>query len=85
MTALGDYRLAVQRQNAEIGARRARQAERVVAQQTALMEARRRCRLLEKLKEKRFEEWRAAGERQIEDLASESFLARWNNKKSAGR
>jgi hypothetical protein len=42
------------------------------------MEARRRCRLLEKLKERRRAEWEKARDRELEELASESFLARWN-------
>ena len=47
-----------------------------------MLEARRRCRLLEKLKERRLAEWRAAAEREIEALAAEAFLTRWNQERS---
>ena len=38
-------------------------------------EARRHCRLLERLKERRLEEWEAAFARELEDLAADSHLA----------
>ena len=42
-----------------------------------MLEARRRCRLLERLKERRLADWTAERNRQLEEVASESFLARW--------
>jgi hypothetical protein len=33
--------------------------------------------LLERLKERRLEEWRLAGNKETEDLASETYLAQW--------
>jgi hypothetical protein len=42
-----------------------------------MLEARRRFRLLERLKERRHEDWRLARDRELEELASESYLARW--------
>lgn len=47
-------------------------------QQSAILEARRRLKLMEKLEEKQFREWSAAAAREQENLASELFLARWN-------
>ena len=43
-------------------------------------EARRRFRLLERLKQRRLEDWRLAGDKELEELASESYLARWTGR-----
>jgi hypothetical protein len=42
------------------------------------MEAQRQCRLLEKLEQRRRAEWSRAADREMENLAAESFLALWN-------
>ena len=41
-------------------------------------EAKRRVRLLEELKDRRLREWKYQEAAQLEELASESFLAKWN-------
>jgi len=46
-------------------------------QQQAVVEARRRVRLLEKLEERRLQEWKMAADREQENLASELYLAGW--------
>ena len=46
-------------------------------QQQAIVEARRRVRLLEKLEERRLREWQAGADREQENLASELYLAKW--------
>jgi hypothetical protein len=43
-----------------------------------MLEARRRFRLLERLKDRRMAEWKQAGDREIEEVAAESYLARWS-------
>ena len=45
-----------------------------------MLEAQRQCRLLEKLEQRRHAEWRRAADKEVEDLAAESFLARWSRK-----
>ncbi|MGD0667920.1 MAG: hypothetical protein ABSB23_10175 [Bryobacteraceae bacterium] len=77
LAALGNFRLHVRKKNVELAARRAECAERLAAGRSAMLEARRRLRLLERLKERRFEAWRLARDKDLEDLASESYLARW--------
>ncbi len=77
VTALGGYRLHVMAQEQEIAVRRAKSQSALDAQEAAMLEARRRCRLLERLKERRQAEWQAAGDREVEELASESYLAGW--------
>jgi flagellar export protein FliJ len=46
-------------------------------QQQAIVEARRRVRLLEKLKERKLREWQMGVDREQENLASELYLAKW--------
>jgi flagellar export protein FliJ len=49
---------------------------------TAMLEARRRCRLMEKLKERRRADWQTALNRELEELAGESFLAQWSRRQA---
>jgi flagellar export protein FliJ len=44
-------------------------------------EAKRRVRLLEELKDRRLQEWKYQEAAQLEELASESFLANWNRER----
>jgi flagellar export protein FliJ len=50
---------------------------RIEAQRQRVLEAQRRVRLLERLRERRFSEWEAELNRELEALAAESYLARW--------
>lgn len=62
---------------AEIRAQRVRTLEQ---EGGAMIEARRRVRLLERLKENRYTEWRVRASKEIEEMASESYLAQWRRK-----
>lgn len=44
-------------------------------------EAKRRVRLLEELRDRRLQEWKYEESAQLEELASESFLANWNRER----
>ncbi|HUI53648.1 MAG TPA: hypothetical protein VLY04_01665 [Bryobacteraceae bacterium] len=83
LAALGGFRLQVKQRQAHLAARRAECQRDLDARHAAMLEARRRCRLLERLKERRLAEWQAARDRELEELASESYLARWNQRSSA--
>ena len=50
---------------------------RTSKQQQAMVEARRRVRLLEKLEEKQLRLWKDEADREQENLSSELYLARW--------
>lgn len=80
LEALGSFRLQVKAREAGIALQRAGQVKKLEAQQAAMLEARRRCRLLERLKEQRIEEWRTAENRELETVASETYLAQWNHR-----
>ncbi len=78
LAALGNFRKQVKIKEAEIAQKRAERLRALAQREAAMMEARRRCRLLERLKERRRSEWSKLADRELEELASESFLARWN-------
>jgi flagellar export protein FliJ len=77
LSALAGFRQHIQARSREIAARRAEAQKQLEVQQKVMLEARRRCRLLERLRERRLSEWQTACNRETETLASESFLARW--------
>ena len=84
LRALGDFRLHVKSQESEIARRRCEAAKKLAGQQKLMLEARRRCRLLEQLKERRLTEWTAARDHELEEIAAESYTSRWNRRRRAG-
>lgn len=81
LTALGNFRLCVKSQESEIARRRFEAAQKLAEQEKLMLEARRRCRLLERLKERRLTDWTAERDHEVEEIAAESYLARWNRRK----
>jgi hypothetical protein len=77
LAALGSFRLDVKQKESEIAARRVTCQKSLETQQGKMLEARRGCRLLERLKDRRLAEWTSARDHELEELASESFLAKW--------
>lgn len=85
LAALASYRIWLGKRQAAVERQSAQCRQQVAAQRGRVVEAHRRLRLLEKLKEHRLEEWRAAEERDIENFASEAFLARWPARRLRGK
>ncbi len=83
LAALGGFRRAIRVKEEQVAKRRAESAEAADAQLKLMLEAQRRCRLLERLKERREAEWDAANERDLEQLATESYLARFTREHRA--
>ena len=79
LSALGSFRRHVKHQESEIARRRFEAAQKLADQQKVMLEARRRCRLLEHLKERRLAEWTVERDRELDQVAAESFLARWHH------
>lgn len=75
LTALAGFRADVKTKEEALAGRRAECQRQLEAQQRLMLEARRRYRLLEKLRERRWQEWRAAADREIEQFAAENYLA----------
>jgi len=82
LTALGSFRLLIKVREKEIAGRRVECRRELAARRAGLSEARRRCRLLERLKERRWTEWQLARDRELEELASDSYLAQWNRRQA---
>jgi hypothetical protein len=82
LQALGDYRLHARSQEQALAARCEECAREAAAQQARMLEARRRCRLLERLRERRLAEWKVAEDRELDSLASESYLAQWSARRA---
>lgn len=75
--ALSAYREAARAQTAALDARRREREAQVAAQRERIAAARSRTRLLERLRQRRFEEWQYQGSREMEQFAADAYLARW--------
>jgi hypothetical protein len=82
LCALGTFRLAIKARGKALTAKRAECHKELAARQTTLLEERRRCRLLERLKERRWAEWHSAAEKELDELAADSYLAQWARRRA---
>jgi flagellar export protein FliJ len=78
LARLDDYQLFARHQVEVFKRQKQQLLERIAAQRTRLLEARRNFALLDKLKERAQEKWQVEYDRELENLASEVFLAKWN-------
>ncbi|MCL5743601.1 MAG: hypothetical protein M1541_06695 [Acidobacteria bacterium] len=78
LNSLAGYRSALRIRGEALLLQRRQQETCVEEQRHKYQEARRQCRLLEKLRERRRAQWQADCNRELEALASESFLSKWN-------
>jgi hypothetical protein len=78
--ALAAYRQRLMAERQALDARREAGARQVTAQRQVVLAAQRRCRLLEKLADRRRAEWQREADRELESLAAESYLAGWNRR-----
>lgn len=78
LRAVSAYNLRLKRQGQNL-AELAAQCDRELSEQKKRYRAaKQRFRLLEELRARKFEQWRQEQAREIESLATESFLAIWN-------
>jgi len=80
LAALSAFRSQMQVREKRIAATQAEAQKKLLAQQAVMLEARRQCRLLERLRERRLTEWKQAANKEVEEAASEAFLARWRQR-----
>jgi len=78
LRALAAYGLRLRRHFEKLNEARGRAQRNLAAQQKKYAEAKTRVRLLEELKSRRFERWRYEEGRELESLATESYLTGWN-------
>ena len=83
LSALGSFRLALKARGKSLAAKRAQCQKELAGRQAALLEARRRCRLLERLKDRRQAEWQATAEKELDELAADSYLAQWARRRTS--
>jgi flagellar export protein FliJ len=81
LAALAGYRARLEKERTAVERQSAQCRENMAAQRARVVEAHRRLRLMEKLRERRLKEWRTAAERETEALASEAFLAQWHGRR----
>ena len=83
--ALKGYRERARDRAGALERRRRDCEQRIAAQRERVTEARRRLRLLEKLRETRQAEWTYLEQRERENLAGDAYLARWNARAAAAQ
>jgi len=76
--ALASYRARLTADLQALAARKRAAEQQMAAQREKVLAADRRCRLLEKLEQRRRREWSLAENREVESLAADSFLAGWS-------
>jgi flagellar export protein FliJ len=81
LTALDAYRVQIGKQKEALRQRLVEARKQVAAQRERLLAARRKHRLVEKLRERRVAEWVMESNREIEQNAAESHLARLSREK----
>jgi rare lipoprotein A (peptidoglycan hydrolase) len=77
---LGRYRLRAQRLEAEYTEERQRREQACREQLERVQKAQRQVKLLEKMQERRQQEYTYSSNRELENLAAEGFLATWSVK-----
>lgn len=77
LAALDAFRRHLAARRAELAAARIKAHRELDVRRGAMLESRRRVRLLERLKDRRLSEWRHDLNRELDELASESHLARF--------
>jgi len=76
LASLDSFRLFVRGRIRDLESQERQCEARIIAQREKVVEARRQFELLDRLRQKAFTEWRAAGNKEQEDIAAELFLAK---------
>ncbi|HXE15111.1 MAG TPA: hypothetical protein VN633_23505 [Bryobacteraceae bacterium] len=74
--ALAGFHEYVARRTKEIQQQKIELAAKIDKQRTMVVEAERSVKLLDRLKDRKLQEWKAASDRELEELAADSHLAR---------
>ncbi|HEV3145726.1 MAG TPA: hypothetical protein VGZ47_17695 [Gemmataceae bacterium] len=76
LESLDSFRLYVRGRVRDLESQERQCEAKIVEQRNHVLEARRQFELLERLREKALTEWRAAGNKEQEEMAAELFLAK---------
>ena len=82
LRALAGFKTRLKRSELALRQRQALCIQKLRRQQEAYLVSRRDHRLLEELRKRRFAEWQQATNRELDQLASDLFLARWERSES---
>lgn len=83
LRSLDEFRRFARFRQAALERDRSAAGARIAEQRVRIMEAQRKVRLLDKLKARRRKLWNVAFDKEIEQQAAESYLARWNTGRQA--
>lgn len=83
LAALAAFHRYVDARREQLAKGRIEEERKLAEIEAALLEARRRCRLLERLKQHRREEWTHASDAETEQTASANYLAQWTARRRA--
>ncbi len=78
LNAVAGYAQHLTRECIALKTRCKEHAQKLAAQAQKYQHAKKRCRLLEELKNRQHHEWQVALGHQLDELAHESYIARWN-------
>ncbi len=79
--ALAAHRERLRAEKAAVAARQTACEREISTQRDKVRDAQRQYRLLEKLEQRRWLEWRRAADLELDNLAAESYLALWNRRR----
>ncbi|HLX45791.1 MAG TPA: hypothetical protein VKR43_20250 [Bryobacteraceae bacterium] len=71
------FQLRVRSERASLKAARAQCEAQTVEQRKKLLKARKDVRVLEKLRERRWEAWTYLNDREVETIAAEAYISKW--------
>jgi flagellar export protein FliJ len=77
LASLDRFRARQRRERERVLAQRAACERRIREQRERVVEARRGVRLLERLRDRKLADWHATAAKELETVAAESFLSRW--------
>ncbi|HEY4361249.1 MAG TPA: hypothetical protein VGN17_09780 [Bryobacteraceae bacterium] len=77
LRALAAFQLRMRKERTVLKVERAQCEAQISDQRQRLLKARRDCRALEQLKDKRKRAWTVQLDREIEDTAAEAYLSQW--------
>jgi flagellar export protein FliJ len=81
LRALPRFCASLERKRAALAEKRSSCAQRLARQQQSYLQARTEYRLIEKLRETRLAEWTIEAGRELDKVAGELYLARWQSVK----
>lgn len=77
LQAFAAFQRRIKNERAALRMQRAQCEAQIAAQRKRLLKARRDFRVLEKLKQRRFQAWTYLSEREIENTAAEAYISKW--------